>query len=63
MKNAPCKDCEKRELGCHARCEDYKEYRKQQDALIELRKSKEVEENWNAKRYAKWLKQKHHRQK
>jgi len=24
----PCKDCEKRQLGCHSTCEDYKEFSK-----------------------------------
>lgn len=23
---APCKDCEKRHLGCHSDCKDYKEF-------------------------------------
>ena len=23
MKTAPCKDCQKRELGCHTTCEEY----------------------------------------
>lgn len=23
---APCKDCKKRHLGCHADCNDYKEF-------------------------------------
>lgn len=50
MKSAPCKDCEKRELGCHSKCEKYKEYRKQHDALSELKRSKEDFENWFAKR-------------
>jgi len=26
MKTAPCKDCQKRELGCHATCERYAAY-------------------------------------
>lgn len=26
MKTAPCKDCQKRELGCHATCEEYLAY-------------------------------------
>lgn len=25
MKTAPCKGCEKRQVGCHATCEDYLE--------------------------------------
>lgn len=23
MKTAPCKDCQKRQIGCHANCEEY----------------------------------------
>lgn len=26
---SPCKDCEKRELGCHSRCEAYRLYDKE----------------------------------
>lgn len=29
---APCKDCERRKLGCHGRCEPYKEWKKELDA-------------------------------
>ena len=25
---APCKDCERRELGCHDRCDDYQTYKR-----------------------------------
>lgn len=28
---APCKDCEKRVLGCHSSCEEYQEFRKEKD--------------------------------
>ena len=28
---APCKDCEKRHLGCHSSCEEYQEFRKAKD--------------------------------
>lgn len=24
--NSPCKSCEKRTIGCHSSCEDYKKY-------------------------------------
>lgn len=27
-----CQNCEKRHIGCHATCEDYKEYLKQNEA-------------------------------
>ena len=37
---SPCKDCEKRELGCHSRCEAYRLYneeneRKRNERLIQ----------------------------
>lgn len=25
--NVPCKDCNKRQVGCHSSCEDYKTYK------------------------------------
>lgn len=27
----PCKDCDKRHVGCHARCDDYLEWRNIRD--------------------------------
>lgn len=27
MITAPCKDCKKRELGCHSKCEEYLNFR------------------------------------
>ena len=32
----PCKDCTKRQVGCHAQCEDYKAY---QDALEDYKRT------------------------
>lgn len=29
--SVPCKDCEKRVVGCHAVCKEYKEWRKKKD--------------------------------
>lgn len=29
----PCKDCQKREIGCHVTCDDYLRKRKEQDIL------------------------------
>ena len=45
---APCKDCIKRELGCHSKCADYQEYRKFQDRQNDDRR-KELE-IWDAVR-------------
>ena len=30
---SPCKGCERRELGCHGKCEDYKAYREDRDRM------------------------------
>lgn len=29
--NAPCKECEERQVGCHSTCELYKEFRQKLD--------------------------------
>lgn len=36
----PCKDCDRREIGCHSHCKEYKEYRRLIDARKEAEKSK-----------------------
>ena len=38
--NAPCKDCERRTLGCHSTCEEYKAY----DAKNAERRDKNFED-------------------
>lgn len=35
MKNAPCKDCKDRAVGCHAICKKYIEWKKERDAILE----------------------------
>lgn len=41
--NAPCKDCEKRYVGCHGRCEKYFEYHKaNQERLESIKKANEL---------------------
>ena len=53
---APCKNCERREVGCHARCGDYKAYRAAIDSYNERRKTVKDAENiardmeWEARR-------------
>lgn len=32
MKDIPCKDCGRRAVGCHSKCTDYAESRKQYEA-------------------------------
>lgn len=29
----PCKNCQKREVGCHSKCERYLQMRKEQDTI------------------------------
>ncbi len=36
MKN-PCKDCDRRHPGCHARCRDYGEWRIEHDAMVKAK--------------------------
>lgn len=39
--NAPCRGCEKRKTGCHARCDDYKAFRARHDEYnAKVRKAK-----------------------
>lgn len=33
----PCKECQKRCLGCHSNCDEYKEYRNNMDDIRERR--------------------------
>lgn len=38
----PCKDCEKRYVGCHGRCEKYLEFKKANDERLK-QKSLEID--------------------
>lgn len=38
----PCKDCEKRYIGCHGRCEKYLEFKKANDERLK-QKSLEID--------------------
>ena len=41
---SPCKDCDKRKLGCHGICNDYMEYKKSaanMNKLVTTKKSRE----------------------
>ena len=42
MKKAPCKNCVERKVGCHARCEKYLEFHKQQEKIYEYRENERV---------------------
>ena len=39
---APCKDCEKRHVGCHGRCEKYLEFKKANNERLK-QKSLEID--------------------
>ena len=41
---APCKDCQKRQLHCHSSCEAYKEYRQYREQIY-AEKMKRAEES------------------
>ena len=42
MINAPCKDCIKRQLGCHSTCQDYKQFRKERDFVNQQRRQQQL---------------------
>lgn len=39
---APCKDCEDREVGCHAGCEKYLAYKKEREKLNKINAKTEI---------------------
>ena len=43
LTEAPCKDCQRRQLHCHSSCGDYKAYREYRDRIHE-EKMKRVDE-------------------
>ena len=50
--NCPCQGCKDREVGCHGKCEKYKEYKKE----IEDYKTKKGKSYATAKRFLNtWL--------
>lgn len=42
MLRAPCKNCELREVGCHAKCKAYIEWAKEHEALREKNRTERV---------------------
>lgn len=42
MIKGPCKDCKKRYVGCHGKCEDYAAYRAELDKQREERKTASI---------------------
>ena len=49
----PCKDCERRELGCHDRCKDYISYKKE---LIDANNARVENINANPRRKSTTMK-------
>ena len=48
---APCRYCEKRELGCHGKCEEYQAFAKERDRI-----NQEKYDDWESKRMVtKWV--------
>lgn len=37
INKTPCKDCDRRQVGCHSTCPDYISFRKKRDELLEAR--------------------------
>lgn len=35
LRDNPCKDCSERSVGCHSRCDKYREWRKIRDLMLE----------------------------
>ena len=38
---APCKDCKNRFLGCHSKCDKYKDYKKRSEELNDMKNKSE----------------------
>lgn len=57
----PCMDCPDRVVGCHSKCDKYKEYsqtlRKNQTEITEKYKSSRMAENYTQQKYEKLKRQ------
>lgn len=54
--NAPCKGCEKRELGCHSICPEYKKFAEYRIKMNEERRKRQEQCNLKRRRRTGWLK-------
>lgn len=53
MSTGPCKDCEKRAVGCHGSCPEYQKYYKaNREAAAERRKKIDLQMNFAEERKA-----------
>lgn len=46
MPTSPCKDCDKRFIGCHGSCDDYKVFRTELDRINQLKEEDYVKHFW-----------------
>ena len=51
--NAPCKDCKDRYLGCHDKCDRYKEFKSRKTALNEVIRKAKQEESFEIEKHAR----------
>lgn len=42
MKYVFCKNCEERTMGCHGKCEKYKEFQRENEKIKENRKNENI---------------------
>lgn len=45
MIDAPCADCQKRHVGCHSDCEDYKAWKSRQMSVAENKRKAKAEQS------------------
>lgn len=53
--NCPCKDCDRRKLGCHGFCKEYKEWQKWNDEKNEKRRKEMNEKDYHSTAFKKQI--------
>ena len=61
MNLSPCKDCEKRYVGCHSECEQYKEFRVARDEFKKEKEQRNIMTYYVEGRITQLSKKYHHR--
>ena len=56
MKEAPCRKCEKRELGCHDRCKEYEKFSNYRRSIREEQKKVAAEKELIYESVQRWRK-------
>lgn len=59
MKQAPCKDCPDRQVGCHGSCDKYLAYKKEMTAINEAIYKQKVADNRIHEHFARCARKKH----